>query len=73
MTNIKQERIAKTALGIFLDAWCTVDSRDEDSMSNNCHHCEFEKEGMCLAKIFCNTEHYPERHPCGCGTRGEAE
>ena len=70
MKDIKQERIAKNALGIFLDAWCTVDERDEDSTANNCHHCGFETdEGMCLAKIFVNTEHFPERYPQGCMTR----
>lgn len=69
MTNRKQERIAKNALGIFLDVWCSVDERDEDSTDNNCHHCEFEKGDMCLAKTFCNIEHYPERYPQGCLTR----
>lgn len=69
MTDKKQERIAKSALGIFLDAWCSVDERGEDSTSNNCHHCEFEKEGMCLAKVFVHTEHFPDSYPQGCITR----
>lgn len=70
MTNRKQERIAKIALEIFLDAWCSVDERDEDSTANNCHHCEFvADDGKCLAKTFKFTEHFPERHPQGCMTK----
>lgn len=70
MTNRKQERIAKIALEILLDAWCSVDGRHEDSMDNNCHHCEFQtNDGLCLAKKFKVTEHFPERYPQGCLTR----
>lgn len=62
MTKNKQERIAKNAIGIFLDAWCTVDNRDEDSEDSHCHVCEFATDdGKCLAKIFANTSHNPER------------
>lgn len=66
MTNKKQERVAKMLLGAFLDVWCSVDERDEDSISNNCHHCEFETDaGMCLAKLFVHNEKYSMEFPEG--------
>lgn len=33
MTNRKQERIAKNALEIFLDAWCSVDERKQERIA----------------------------------------
>lgn len=71
MTNRKQERIAKNALGIFLDVWCSVDERDEDSTANNCHHCEFANPNgvHCIAKTFVATTHFEDRFPQGCMTK----
>lgn len=71
MTDKKQERMAKNALGLFLDAWCTVDGRDEDSTDSNCHHCEFANTNgvHCIAKTFVATTHYLDIYPHGCITK----
>lgn len=65
MTSRKQERLAKNLISTFLDVWCSVDERDEDSTSNNCHHCEFEDGGKCLAKVFLYDVKYPDEFPHG--------
>ena len=68
MNDIKQERLAKTILGIFREIWCSSTSIKEPF---NCSKCEFVKGEKCLVKIFIKNEKCESRQNTAKCLKGE--